>query len=1596
MQSNRAKLHLVLLVAVAVFLLTAFVSFSPAWGKSNLAVSAQATPPPTVGPPGPAQPTPTPTAAPDETQNSGICDRTQQVQDAILARLAAVSDCALVTESDLNGITGTLSLYRNGILALRSGDFDGLDNLEILSLGRNQITVLPEDVFDGLDNLTFLTLSGNQISALPEDVFDGLDSLENLNLDGNQISALPEDVFDGLDSLEQVHLGDNQISVLPEDVFDGLDNLINLLLGSNQISVLPEDVFDGLDNLKQLTLGVNQISALPEDVFDGLDNLATLTLNTNQISALPEDVFDGLDNLAILWLNTNQISALPEDVFDGLDNLATLSLNTNRISALPEDVFDGLDNLTSLSLGYNQISALPEDVFDGPDSLVYLSLGYNQISALPEDVFDGLDSLENLSLGSNQISALPEDVFDGLDSLENLGLYQNQISVLPDDVFDGLDSLENLGLYQNQISALPEDVFDGLDSLENLSLGSNQISALPEDVFDGLDSLENLGLYQNQISVLPEDVFDGLDSLEMLNLDGNQISVLPEDVFDGLSTLESLALDDNRLTSLPEGLFEGLTTMKRVDLEDNPGSSFIFKAELEATGGNTFVVKVAYGSPFSMSVTLSATGGTLSVDAVTINGGSIRSAPVTVTPGDAGQPQVTVSIDSATFLVTATSEDDDGYQYNGMQTGRGDSLVLGDANTPATGAPTISGTPQVGVTLSADTSGISDLDGLTNVSFSYQWLSSRDTEISGATSSTYTLQASDAAKTIKVQVSFSDDAGNAESLTSAATAAVMAANTSATGTPTITGTAQVGETLTASATGIADSDGLTSATYTYQWLADDVDISGATTSSYTPVAADSGKAIKVQVSFSDDTGNAESLTSVATAAVTLPPLTAIYHDAPASHDGSTAFTFELRFSETPKSGFSYRVLVDHAFMVTGGEMVKARRLESGKNVGWEMTAEPSGNADVTVSLPVTTDCSSQGAICTWDGRKLSNRLELTVSGPVVSRPNNAATGAPTISGTAQVGQTLTASASGMSDSDGLTNATFAYQWLSSRDTVIDGATSSTYTLVEADEGKAIKVRVSFTDDGGHQETLTSAATAAVAARPNNAATGAPTTSGTVQVGETLTVSTSGITDTDGTTNATFAYQWLSSDGTTDSDISGATSSTYTLVDADEGKVIKVRMSFTDDRGNQETLTSAATGSVAAAPSPLTATIHDEPDSHDGQSVFTFELRFSEEVSVGYRTLRDHGFTVTGGTVTEVRRLERPGNIRWEISVRPAGNRDVTVLLPINTDCTTQGAICTADGRMLSRQVELTVSRPNSAASGAPTISGTGQVGQTLTASTSGISDSDGLTNATFSYQWLSSDSDISGGTSSTYTLVDADEGKVIKVRVSFTDDRGNQETLTSAATGSVAARPNSAASGAPTISGTGQVGQTLTASTSGISDSDGLTNATFSYQWLSSDSDISGGTSSTYTLVDADEGKVIKVRVSFTDDRGNQETLTSAETSEVAAAPSPLTVSLENNPEGHNGTDVFTFQIRFSEQFALSFKTLQDHAFTVDGGTVKRAIRQVKGSNIGWSITVEPDSDTVVRIVLPATTDCDATGAICTEDGRKLSNSLDFTVSGPN
>ena len=959
--------------------------------------------------------------------------------------------------------------------------------------------------------------------------------------------------------------------------------------------------------------------------------------------------------------------------------------------------------------------------------------------------------------------------------------------------------------------------------------------------------------------------------------------------------------------------------------------------------------------------------------------------------------------------VRVTFVDDGGYQETLTSAATDPVAALPQPNSPASGAPAIGGTAQVGETLTVDTSGIADEDGLDDSTFTHQWVREDSVMVASAARS-YTPTDGDRGKAIKVRVSFTDDAGNRETRTSSQTAAVEARdNSPATGAPTIIGTAQVGETLTAGITGIADADGLSGETFTYQWVSSDgttdTDIENATGSTYKLAAGDQGKAIRVRVTFTDDGGSEETLTSAPTAPVwgdgppgaprnlaaaagnkevTLsweppddngnPPVKSYRiqwridgKDYDKNHWGtarSTTYTtndqanlangvkyfFRVRagngsgnsqgpygpasgeVSATPTSGSAVDlgtpVLSDTENLHHGMVMLDWEDVE---DAGWyvvqyyhvkggEWLDLPAAGVEITFHRSSAVVSNLHGlswlqvgaASCDgtsewsqieqlfgtnasdWEGVPVPEVAEgdeiepcpVVLGTPVLAEPenlhhgmvqldwediedagwyvvqyynleggewldlpaegveiafhgssavvsnlhglswlrvgamscagasewsqieqlfgtnasdwegvpvpeveegdeiepcsedadtpdNSPATGAPTISGTAQVGETLTANTSGVIDADGLSNVQYEYQWLADA-ADISGATNATYTLAAADEGKAIKVEVTFTDDAGNDETLTSAATEAVAAAPtpNSPATGAPTITGTAQVGETLTADTSGIADANGLSNVQYEYQWLADD----SDISGATNATYTLVAADEAKAIKVQVSFTDDADNEESLTSAAPNAVAAAP------------------------------------------------------------------------------------------------------------QTNSPATGAPSISGTAEVGETLTADTAGIEDADGLTNISFTYQWMADDADISGATGSTYTLADSEEGKAIKVEVSFTDDAGNDESLTSAATDEVDVRTNSPATGAPTISGTAQVGETLTANTSGIADADGLANATFSYQWLEDEAEIAGATSSTYTLADTEEGKAIQVEVSFTDDANNDESLTSAATEAVAAA----------------------------------------------------------------------------------------------------------------
>ena len=190
--------------------------------------------------------------------------------------------------------------------------------------------------------------------------------------------------------------------------------------------------------------------------------------------------------------------------------------------------------------------------------------------------------------------------------------------------------------------------------------------------------------------------------------------------------------------------------------------------------------------------------------------------------------------------------------------------------------------------------------------------------------------------------------------------------------------------------------------------------------------------------------------------------------------------------------------------------------------------------------------------------------------------------------------------------------------------------------------------------------------------------------------------------------------------------------------------------------------------------------------------------------------------------------------------------------------------------------------------------------------------------------------------------------------------------------------------------------RTLTADTSNIDDGNGLTNVSYAYQWLAAGTAISGAIGSSYTLTANEQGNTIQVRVDFEDDAGNSESLTSVATDAVAAKPVPLTATFSNVPDSHSGSGEFTFDLAFSENFPLSYRTpARPRVHRRRQRPGHQGPTQGAGQQPDLDHHCRTPGNGAITITLPATTDCAATGAICTDDGRMLSHSTSVSIAGP-
>ena len=466
---------------------------------------------------------------------------------------------------------------------------------------------------------------------------------------------------------------------------------------------------------------------------------------------------------------------------------------------------------------------------------------------------------------------------------------------------------------------------------------------------------------------------------------------------------------------------------------------------------------------------------------------------------------------------------------------------------------------------------------------------------------------------------------------------------------------------------------------------------------------------------------------------------------------------------------------------------------------------------------------------------------------------------------------------------------------------------------------------------------------------------------------------------------------------------------------------KIAVTVTAEDG---TTTKTYTVTVTRASVPLTASFESMPASHDGENAFTFTLTFSEDFGgLSYRTLRDRAFEVDRGTVRKARRRTRGSNRSWTIEVKPDGHGEVSIVLPQTTDCDAAGAVCTAEGKPLSMRLELTipwaehelpvvsivpVETPIAEGErGKFKVTRTGptmekltvEVRFTLTPYTSQVLTLPvvlhaGMRNRTPSFQ-IFDDNVVRGDITVIATLEDG-EGYTVSAESAsaavILEENDIAEFALSVDPDEVAEGDSATVTVAISNGVTFAEDQTIALDFAGSTarrDAD----YTVSAGSLTLVSGASSVAATLTALVDSDEetDETVSVTARHGGKTVGTETVTVAD-----GVLSPLTASFESMPASHDGENAFTFTLTFSEDFGgLSYRTLRDRAFEVDRGTVRKARRRTRGSNRSWTIGVKPDGHGEVSIVLPQTTDCDATGAICTTAGRKLSQSVSVTVNGP-
>jgi hypothetical protein len=769
------------------------------------------------------------------------------------------------------------------------------------------------------------------------------------------------------------------------------------------------------------------------------------------------------------------------------------------------------------------------------------------------------------------------------------------------------------------------------------------------------------------------------------------------------------------------------------------------------------------------------------------------------------------------------------------------SAIVAAAPPAKKAAPKVTGSAQDGRSMSTS-NGV--WKGTPPFTYSYRWeacnaLGEACTVIPGATEATYRPVSSEIGGRLRAIVTATNSVGSA-SATSPATKRIIPGPPVSISAPSILGSLQDGQTLTAATGGWG---GTGPFTYGYQWQRCSItggscqDIAGATAATYTLGAADLASKLVVVVTATSSLGSAAASSGeTSPVAAVLPALNVLPTITGLLQDGQLLSIGTGTWSGTEPITFTYQWQLCDALGLSCSDIAGA--------TGPSLKLSP---ADIAGVLDVVVTATNAAG---------STSATSSVTGLIAGLlPSN--TSLPSIGGLLQDGQLLSAVTGSWSGSEPLS---FSYQWQQCNASGgacsdISGATGSTLSLISGLIGSTVDVVVTATNSSGSTSATTPVTSLITGLLPVN--TALPSISGLLQDGQLLSAVTGSWS---GSEPLSYTYQWQTCDssGNSCSNISGATGSTFSLISGLVGSTLDVVVTATNAAGSTSA-TTPVTSLVAGLLPVNTALPSISGLLQDGQilSAVAGSWSGSEPISYSYQW---QACNAVGGACSNI--SGATGSTLSLVSGLVGSTLDVVVT-----------ATNAAGSTSATTPVTSLISGLLPSNTALPSISGLLQDGQLLSAASGSWSGSEPIS---YSYQWQQCNAsgkacaNISGATGSTLSLVSGLVGSTLDVVVTATNSAGSTSATTPVTSLIAGLLPSNTA--LPSISGLLQDGQLLSAASGSWS---GSAPISYSYQWQQCNasgkacSNISGATGSTLSLISGLVGSTLDVVVTATNSAGS-------------------------------------------------------------------------------------------------------------------------------